>query len=1548
MEAKSYSYDGDDWGDVDDYDEYGAQASVSPPVTKPTGLRQKGQGVASPAPTGSSIRLVGSVGSQETTHTQHGLSLLADEGKKIVQQEVHWQSQTQNAPVSTNRANGSQLPATQLTYGPTLDEHLPPGHPSQSSSGAVSQEPEQPYEQPLQGLPPLMLDTGAGSYGVENIARSQPASRPPLSTQSSLLSTGQGPSTDLSHDVQQVGTSVSPVYLQDHSGGRASTALAPSYMSSSPAAEAVSATSTGGIYPPRKSSLTHSFPIDSESSAVGSQPDMQGMTQQSEPSDVTMASHQRATGQPPKPLPFVRPADIYKRIEEEREKERRSLDSDRRSMDSVGSRGPESESPRRRKGIHERPSSDGTDDSPDAESSRRATSKLEPVRERKSEYGLDIGISDNQQTGPDTEGLDKSSQCGKSDQTYAPSLSISGQPATDASVVHDPSAYTTTPTLPDLARLSGFGDGFWSSPEPTKQETPGGDNITPSPDLTADQSFLVKPSPSGLPGEAADGFRSVVDQAFELSEARSASQTPAVDEKQNHGTGAEPRRTESASTTSISPIMSRVPAPATFEERLTEDGGNVAAGEDTVEERSGQNIVASDDKHMGRSSARISLDPTDPAWSLQAPRSESASSPSRSSRYDHGRNLSVSSANRSPARSAVIEINTNLPEGEVVEVTAASPIDNGKPISEDPSRSLEPSEPSAVANADEREANLAVSRHNDAKEMRAQRPNVQTAPTLPSGSPTRLKQSPTWPSDAQTSRAGSPTKGRVRDLAEKFESQANSPVSPSSTPNRGSYSDLSKAHEDNILQRPPPPTSEASFRPALPGGWISFSSVGHVAKPSEAPQGSSQPSETHLKQGITDTSAMYTVGGHVSTDEEQSPKDVGRESFSEKSAEFVPQKVAEVADWTRPEQPSIPEHAAAMSEDLALGLDRKSDSPVTDTSIARSEDLPPALPPKDTVYREMAPESDFSHFTRPLTPRKLETSEPLCTPRHRIEVNAMTPVPSMSTDASPNDQESDKLRKEIVKSLNPPALPASPLGNHSEAQQPDFLRASVESNRLNHGRDSNILPSEYHSYWASTLEREESDPHQVLPGRQGDGESENRQVDPFTSSSRLSIPEQEGSKISTQERHTDDTSLSTNHIPSATDSAQRRASAIISVGDSPCFEGLRASGSLGPSATTGEWKLQQRDDPAGSSFGSLHSQPEDISKAGDDKHSVKEEKVMFRAEGEEGHGLSVTRPTPMVSSCDFPRGPDSVQKPLPPEQRRSSSIESNERVGNSRDGKPLASEDGRDSPNKQGIQTNSSGGLDSGSLDQLIRFTESEPAHFQLLTGSKHSSEAGPRTLEARDETNAEYLEDFAANPPEPVSKDATAPAGRQRIPTFQEITAMKTPSERINAYNSVRAHYASLDTGLAVWITSMTSRSAPHGGMTAPERPRLDTTVVPHTSSPKSSSSQPKTSNPSPAGIPASGQPYYQQYLTFSDLSPSTHTTSGSASKPLPIPGTITPQSSTPSGSRVTSGHVQAKGKELLHSAGVLGGKANVAAKGLFAKGKSKWRASGAEKGDH
>jgi hypothetical protein len=96
----------------------------------------------------------------------------------------------------------------------------------------------------------------------------------------------------------------------------------------------------------------------------------------------------------------------------------------------------------------------------------------------------------------------------------------------------------------------------------------------------------------------------------------------------------------------------------------------------------------------------------------------------------------------------------------------------------------------------------------------------------------------------------------------------------------------------------------------------------------------------------------------------------------------------------------------------------------------------------------------------------------------------------------------------------------------------------------------------------------------------------------------------------------------------------------------------------------------------------------------------------------------------------------------------------------------------------------------------------------------------------------------------------------------------------------------------------------------------------------------------PARAKLPGngSGQPaYYQQYLNASS--------SGAPGTPAVRPGSSAPSGSqqgfspASGGKLMSSQQVQAKGKELLHTAGIFGGKAGKAGKGLLAKGKSRLR---------
>jgi hypothetical protein len=158
------------------------------------------------------------------------------------------------------------------------------------------------------------------------------------------------------------------------------------------------------------------------------------------------------------------------------------------------------------------------------------------------------------------------------------------------------------------------------------------------------------------------------------------------------------------------------------------------------------------------------------------------------------------------------------------------------------------------------------------------------------------------------------------------------------------------------------------------------------------------------------------------------------------------------------------------------------------------------------------------------------------------------------------------------------------------------------------------------------------------------------------------------------------------------------------------------------------------------------------------------------------------------------------------------------------------------------------------------------------------------------------------------------------KIMQFRDILSFQNPEQRIRAYNDTRNQFATMDTGLTEWLMALSSQrdSFPAGPMTAgngAERPKV----------------------PKPSGVPGTPlqQPYYQQYLNASPTSsvpsitrPGTAITSG------------TQQGFSPSSSKLSG--QQTKSKDLLHSAGVFGGKASKAGKGLFAKGKNKLRGSG------
>jgi hypothetical protein len=168
------------------------------------------------------------------------------------------------------------------------------------------------------------------------------------------------------------------------------------------------------------------------------------------------------------------------------------------------------------------------------------------------------------------------------------------------------------------------------------------------------------------------------------------------------------------------------------------------------------------------------------------------------------------------------------------------------------------------------------------------------------------------------------------------------------------------------------------------------------------------------------------------------------------------------------------------------------------------------------------------------------------------------------------------------------------------------------------------------------------------------------------------------------------------------------------------------------------------------------------------------------------------------------------------------------------------------------------------------------------------------------------------------------------RILAFKEIAAMKNPHQRIQTFDETRQRFAAMDSGLIDWMSALKAQHPEHAHATGSWS---GAAFLAPTGSARSK--YPKATG---QALPPLQQPYYQQYLNASPTTPGTP-----VSRPGPSIPSGSQQGFSPAGGKLTGQQVQAKGKELLHTAGIFGGKAGKAGKGLLAKGKNKLRGSGA-----
>ncbi|KAG5291227.1 hypothetical protein I7I50_07973 [Histoplasma capsulatum G186AR] len=157
----------------------------------------------------------------------------------------------------------------------------------------------------------------------------------------------------------------------------------------------------------------------------------------------------------------------------------------------------------------------------------------------------------------------------------------------------------------------------------------------------------------------------------------------------------------------------------------------------------------------------------------------------------------------------------------------------------------------------------------------------------------------------------------------------------------------------------------------------------------------------------------------------------------------------------------------------------------------------------------------------------------------------------------------------------------------------------------------------------------------------------------------------------------------------------------------------------------------------------------------------------------------------------------------------------------------------------------------------------------------------------------------------------------------FRQIMAIEKPGDKIKTFERTRKQFADMDTGLSSWIKATASSNPDHEDL-AQRNGRLPPGTT-FTHRPSTSRNKfPKLTSLGPLSLPTS---HHEGSPMTTPTSAAGNTRHGSNANQF--------------ATKINTQQVQAKGKDLLHTAGVLGGKAGGAAKGLFAKGRSKFRNS-------
>ncbi|PPJ59311.1 hypothetical protein CBER1_04214 [Cercospora berteroae] len=1138
-----------------------------------------------------------------------------------------------------------------------------------------------------------------------------------------------------------------------------------------------------GFFPPRKTSMgANTFEAQQQAAEA------RAIAESVSSSAANNGAASSADGaQTDKPLPFIRPSDIYKRMDAERRRE--SEDSGRPSVDAL-----------------ER-----------VTSAEQRRNDLPPGQEQAERVQF-------QSSGPD-----------EPDHTTT-------------------STRNKSPTLPLVSRFSGFGDdiltftGSTSTEQASKPSPPGLDtaglgtassSIQPTPTTTHPSSGIARPSATAeqygddsLQHTPSVGFRSAVHQAFDQNDASlsrdNSGSTPST------GVG----RSDTSSTAGISPIMSHVPSAATaaFSQRQRDGVTPTIAEESTTTptaSRPGSDLV----ERVGR----------------QPPANRSASGERVPATFEPGyrRSLDPPSSGTSPARTPAVETvesrRLSTPLSGVIGADDPDVADQGAEVVKPdlhPVETLASNQPTSAipiagrgrSNTDYsiREADLANTINSSpdkdpsspelaeaAKESRDSRDLFLRTHDMPPA---------TSPAGTGTpSRSDSPAKGRVREIADKYQEihdtrRGSNASIGSSKSGWSTFTDDAKPKprragtgQSGLGQGPAPPRPELgreeSFKPDLPGGWINSEAPTPAVEtpPAVATRNIPSPDEPI---DLTPTTQKHQLQGPAT----KSPIDATKEVGDQLGAAFMSQYGVghQTRDFASKEAPAPVDQSGAMPKRMHGEvppapplLRQETDSTDAPTSVSSS--AAPTPLPKDTPQPAAGNGNLGTEYFNTVAPLRVRSREP--SPEHSTpqQPSASQPLRRASSDSA----DDDRIRAEIVRSLD------SSADNNVRTQ--DALNAPDNERRVEHGESA--LPAA-----AATA-------------------------------AAVGVSAAAVAAVSTSTAKTDSTR--------------------------PGLLNTRFS-----------WEM---------------SEP------------VKEEPKSPEIKPEAAYERPRSKQLHIMNPGETPVTPDTpaVEQRLP------------ELTGTI--GEPLSVPDvGRpEAAAAEGEIVRSLSQRVKGPVSPVAKTQETLNIPQTTAESGQSLHEGQPSPVSERSPRIPSYYAESTQDTPNaapsmasPQQQSSTQFQGQ--IPAFRNILQIKDAEERIKTYNSTRQVFADMNTGLADWLQSMTAR-----------HPDVQQTAEQGKPPPLEPSLSASNTNSWKRGHRAAAPSMNLSNLKNRFASGGQAEGSGRTASTGGGPSGLSNSDNASGSGGVDLDRVQQKGKEFMKNAGVFGSKAGAGAKGLLAKGKSRFGGS-------